>query len=97
MIAMRYVCTPIARATGGLVDTIQHISRRIDGGTGFLFDRPYPSVFAKVLTRAIHLYQVPETWRKIQINGMRKDFSWEQSAQKYIDVYSELLESQIKV
>ena len=95
MIAMRYGCVPIARATGGLVDTILHISRKVDGGTGFLFDRPYPSVFAKVLTRAIRLYQETETWRKIQINGMLKDFSWEKSARKYIDVYSELLASKL--
>jgi starch synthase len=91
MIAMRYGCVPIARATGGLVDTIHHISHGADQGTGFLFKGPYPSVFARMLKRALILFQDPETWRKIQVNGMQSDFSWEKSAQKYIDLYSELL------
>lgn len=91
MIAMRYGCVPIARATGGLVDTIQHISHTINGGTGFLFDKPYPSVFAYTLKRAIRLYQNPQRWHQIQVNGMNGEFSWEKSAHKYIQVYRDLL------
>jgi starch synthase len=97
MIAMRYGCVPIARATGGLVDTIKHISHKVDHGTGFLFDKPYPSVFANTLKRALRLYQKPGLWRQIQINGMQTDFSWEKSAQKYIEAYSELLVRKMKV
>lgn len=91
MIAMRYGCVPIARATGGLVDTIRHISRNIDGGTGFLFNRPYPSVFTAELKRAFNYHQHPETWRRIQSNGMKTNFSWEQSARKYVAVYEDLM------
>ena len=91
MIAMRYGCVPIARATGGLANTIQHVSMRIDGGTGFLFEKPYPSVFAYTLKRAIRLYQKPHIWKQIQLNGMQVDFSWEKSAQKYIDLYKQLI------
>ena len=93
MIAMRYGCVPIARATGGLADTIHHISHNTDHGTGFLFTRPYPSVFAKALKRALRLYQKPGLWQRIQVNGMQTDFSWEKSAQKYMDAYFELLAS----
>ncbi len=91
IIAMRYGCVPVARATGGLVDTISHISRRVDGGTGFLFDRPYPSVFAAALKRAFRYYQRPESWHRIQRNGMQTNFSWTQSARKYIAVYEDLM------
>jgi starch synthase len=94
MIAMRYGCVPIARATGGLVDTIRPISHKVNGGTGFLFKRPYPSVFAVALKRAIKYYQHKETWRQIQHNGMSTDFSWEKSAQEYIKVYQDLIRSQ---
>ncbi len=93
MIAMRYGCVPIARATGGLVDTIQHISHKVNGGTGFLFTRPYPSVFALTLKRAINYHQDREKWKAIQLNGMSIDFSWEKSARKYIEVYKSLIES----
>jgi starch synthase len=91
MIAMRYGCVPVARATGGLVDTINHISRKVDGGTGFLFERPYPSVFAATLKRAVNYYHRPEIWRRIQTNGMKTNFSWERSARKYIGVYKDLM------
>lgn len=91
MIAMRYGTVPIARATGGLADTIRHVSHKVNGGTGFLFDRPFPSVFANTLRRAIRFYQNSEVWQQIQKNGMAIDFSWKNSAQKYIDMYKSLL------
>jgi starch synthase len=91
MIAMRYGCVPVARATGGLVNTIQHISRSVNGGTGYLFKQAYPSSFAVALKRAISHYLEPNKWQQIQINGMRMEFSWAQSASKYIEVYQELV------
>lgn len=90
MIAMRYGSVPIARATGGLVDTITHISHRVNGGSGFLFDKPFPSAFANTLKRAIRLYKKPEVWHQIQRNGMMINFSWNKSAQKYIQVFRDL-------
>jgi starch synthase len=91
MIAMRYGCVPVARATGGLADTIQHIGRKVNGGTGFLFNKPYPSAFSRALSRACRLYAEPDKWRQIQTNGMQTDFSWNRSAQKYINVYKDLM------
>ena len=91
MIAMRYGCVPIARATGGLVDTIEHISHSVNGGTGFLFEKPYPSSFARTLNRALRMFRDPEAWRRIQRNGMQKDYSWEKSALEYIAVYKDLM------
>ncbi len=93
MISMRYGCVPIARATGGLADTIIHVSRTVNGGTGFLFTKPYPSVFASTIKHAIRFYQRSEEWRKIQLNGMKIDFSWEGSAQKYISLYQALIDN----
>jgi len=91
MISMRYGCVPIARATGGLVNTIKHVSHTVNGGTGFLFDKPYPSVFAYNLKRALRLYQKPDIWHQIQLNGMKMDFSWDKSARKYIEVFNDLI------
>jgi starch synthase len=42
------------------------------------------------MRRAIRFYQKPGLWKKIQNNGMKIDFSWENSAQKYIDTYYRL-------
>lgn len=91
LISMRYGCVPIARATGGLADTIHYTPRQPKNSTGILFTKSYPSAFAKALKRMFRLYQKPETWRQIQINGMQCDFSWEQSARQYVAVYEELL------
>jgi starch synthase len=90
MIAMRYGCIPVARATGGLVDTIKHISRNPENGTGYLFKRPYPTAFASTLRRAISHFQKPGFWHQLQQNGMSIDFSWENSARDYIQVYKDM-------
>jgi starch synthase len=92
LISMRYGCVPIARATGGLVDTIDYVPRKPQESTGILFKKPYPSAFATALKRLFKLYTKPEIWRQMQANGMVRDFSWEQSARKYIAVYEALLE-----
>ena len=91
MISMRYGCVPVARSTGGLTDTINHVSHTINGGTGFLFNRPYPSSFASELRRAMNYYQKTPSWIKIQLNGMKINFSWEVSAKKYINVYHQMV------
>lgn len=82
LIAMRYGCVPVVRATGGLVDTVQ------DGITGFNFYHYSADAFWDTLQRAIYIYrQDPESWRKIQENGMRSNYSWERSARGYQQLY----------
>lgn len=90
MIAMRYGCVPLGRATGGLKDTIQD-SLPGQPGTGFLFERPHPVDFAKALRRALRIYPNREEWRTIQLNGMRQDFSWDRSARQYADLYQSVI------
>ena len=82
MYAMRYGALPIARRTGGLADTVE------DGITGFLFDAAAPAALTDCVQRALHAYQAPRTWRRIQLRCMRRDFSWEQSARAYQRVYA---------
>jgi starch synthase len=82
MIAMRYGSVPVVRATGGLADTVQ------DGVTGFTFNYFSSESFAQALQRAIYIYNAdPESWRSIQLNGMREDFSWARSARGYQQLY----------
>lgn len=91
LISMRYGCVPIARSTGGLADTIRYSPRKPSESTGILFQKPYPSTFAAALKRTCRLYGQTNVWTQIQINGMRSDFSWEKSAQKYVALYQALL------
>lgn len=91
MIGMRYGCVPVARATGGLSDTITD-SPQPEKHTGFLFKTASPDAFAETLLRALNTYQNSGTWIQYQANGMKLDFSWEKSARDYIKLYKTLME-----
>ncbi len=91
MIAMRYGCVPVARATGGLCDTILDTSET-NLGTGFLFTKATPAELENAIHRALVVYtQDPQTWQAIQILGMQQDFSWDRSAQEYLQQYKQLI------
>lgn len=89
MIAMRYGCLPVARATGGLVDTIRDADTFNDG-TGFLFNLPESLALANALERALSAYQDRAGWEQLQINAMHQDFSWQRSAKHYLRLYHSL-------
>lgn len=90
MMAMRYGCVPLARATGGLQDTILDATDSEEKGTGFLFKPATASAFAGALGRALKAFEDPKRWGAIQARGMRQDFSWEKSARQYVRLYEEL-------
>jgi starch synthase len=90
MIAMRYGCIPVVRAVGGLHDTVT------DGETGFVFIAPKIKDFITAIRRALDAYENKEVWRAMQAEGMSQDFSWTNSALKYLELYKRLL-SRIKV
>ena len=85
MIAMRYGCIPVVRAVGGLHDTVT------DGETGFVFIQPKIKDFVSAVLRALEAYKHEETWRDMQVKGMSQDFSWTNSALKYLDLYRRII------
>jgi starch synthase len=88
MYSMRYGTLPIARATGGLRDTIENFSEESGIGTGFLFEDLTESVLYGVICRACELYRrAPKVITAMRRRAMGQDFSWNTSAQRYIDVY----------
>lgn len=87
MRAQRYGSLPVARRVGGLADTIE------DGITGFLFDSFSTTDFLSACVRAIDHYNHPEVWQQMQREAMARDFGWERSEQKYLDVYRRVLAS----
>lgn len=88
--ALRYGTVPIARATGGLVDTIEPVIGESTEGTGFLFEDFTADGLVDAVTRAQAAFQRARQWRVIQLNGMERDFSWARSARSYRDLYQEL-------
>jgi hypothetical protein len=43
------------------------------------------------LRRALAIHRQPDLWRRLQLNGMGRDFSWERSADRYDEVYDEAI------
>jgi starch synthase len=90
MIAMRYGCIPVARATGGLADTIIDVDTSADS-TGLLFRKASPQTLKKTMLRVLDFYQDQEKWLALQKRGMAVDFSWKKSALEYVNIYEELV------
>ncbi|MFP4514435.1 MAG: glycogen synthase [Parcubacteria group bacterium] len=85
MIAMRYGSLPIVRATGGLKDTV-------DESVGFIFTKFSARAFYLAVKRAVDVYhKEPKKFKKMQVKAMKKDFSWDSSAKKYLKLYKNLL------
>jgi starch synthase len=90
MYSQRYGTPPVARATGGLADTIVDCTPEAlaDGtASGFLFEEPAPADLAAAVRRAIGVYRERDSWRSLQRNGMSRDFGWAGPAGKYAEIY----------
>ncbi len=81
MIAMRYGTVPVVRATGGLADTV------FEGRNGFVFEKKEPMELLAAVSRAKATYDRPHRWQALSRNGMRGNYSWDKSAQEYVDLY----------
>jgi starch synthase len=91
--AMRYGCIPVVRQTGGLADTVENFDPETGRGNGFVFrDYNKYSFFAQII-RALETYRYKKIWKRVVENAMGGDFSWKNSAQKYLRLYMDLLES----
>lgn len=93
MYSMVYGTPPIVRAIGGLADSVEQYVEGQNQGTGFLFNDPSAHALYYTIGWACSTYyDRPQEYRAMQIRGMKRDFSWKTSAQKYLDVYTWALE-----
>ncbi|KPK98730.1 MAG: glycogen synthase [candidate division Zixibacteria bacterium SM23_73_2] len=90
--SLKYGTIPIVRETGGLADTIQDFNPKTKKGTGFVFKNYDPDELLDAIKGALKVYQDKKLWKKIMLSGMAKDFSWESSAKKYVELYKAALE-----
>ncbi|MCP4538925.1 MAG: glycogen synthase [Chloroflexi bacterium] len=87
LIAMRYGCVPVVRATGGLADTVADYTAKRGRGTGFTFTDYGSEACIDALERALKAYDDKHAWRRMQQRGMSVDFSWSASAEEYVKLY----------
>lgn len=77
MYAQSFGSLPIARETGGLVDTIE------DGLNGFLFKDATVESYFKAIKRALHVFKYPNLLNAMRRHAMASPLFWEQSVEPY--------------
>jgi starch synthase len=87
--AMRYGTIPIVRKTGGLRDTV--IDAGEAGGYGITFNQATVGDITHGVYRAVHLYEQGDQLAAIRQQIMGLDFSWDRSANAYIDLYERMI------
>ncbi len=90
--SLKYGTVPIVRATGGLDDTVEPFDLEHGTGTGFKFAEYSGGAMMYAIRQALHHCTDERIWRRIQLNGMAKDFSWKGPAAEYTKVYKAALE-----
>jgi starch synthase len=94
--SLKYGTVPIVRKTGGLADTVKDWDEQnhfgFKDGNGFSFYDYSGFALYKSIERAVNTYKHKDIWKKIQTNGMKLDFSWKRSAEKYLELYKLALE-----
>lgn len=98
LISLRYGTIPIVRATGGLADTIVDYDWETGSGNGFSFEQYDAQMMLKTLKRALKLYnREPERWKRLVINALEQDFSWNRSGAEYLELFDLALSKHSKM
>lgn len=81
MISLRYGTVPVVFKTGGLADTV-------NDDNGFVFGEYNKKALLAALARAIEAFKDKEGWHALIRRAMQDDFSWKESAKKYLELYA---------
>jgi starch synthase len=87
MYSLRYGTVPIVHGVGGLADTVRDYSPRSTASTGFVFREYTGAALLAAVGRALRIFPDRPRWRALQLAGMRRDHSWDRSAQEYVKIY----------
>ena len=92
MYSLRYGTVPIVHRTGGLADTVSAFDSRRGTGNGFVFEHFDEGGLTFALRTALATWgsgtgKDRARWRKLQENGMRAHFGWDERVTAYEQVY----------
>ncbi|MBP1999835.1 starch synthase [Paenibacillus shirakamiensis] len=90
LLALRYGTIPVVRETGGLNDTVQSYNEFTGEGNGFTFHDYNAHDMLYTIRRAIHFYLQPPHWKKVARNAFGGEYSWNVSAEQYLDIYRQI-------
>jgi starch synthase len=92
--ALRYGAVPVVARVGGLADTVidaSPMSLAAEAATGVQFAPVETPMLEAAIRRTAALHRHPDTWRKLQRNGMGSDVSWRASAERYAKLFRGLI------
>ena len=89
MISCAYGTVPVVRSVGGLYDSI--IPYPAEGANGFRFDNYNAHELLFTVKNALSVYNCKSEWKELSTSAKKSNFSWDNSAKKYIDIYKNLL------
>ena len=92
LMSLRYGTLPIVRETGGLKDTVVPYNEYEGTGTGFSFVNYNAHEMLSTIRYAESIYyDKKREWNKMIDRAMAADFSWNNSARQYEEMYNWLI------
>ncbi len=90
LISLRYGTLPIVRETGGLKDTVISYNEETGEGNGFSFPSYNAHDMLYTIKRATGICKKKTLLNKLRKAAMSCDYSWNNSADKYMELYHSL-------
>lgn len=87
--ALQYGTIPVVRGIGGLKDTVVDVIE--PDGYGIVFPEASVTDAVQGVVRALEIVSQDSLLSEIRDREMNLDFSWNKSAQKYLDLYTKIL------
>ncbi len=91
MISMRYGTLPVVRRVGGLADTVIDADLHPEKGNGFVFVEQKPEKLFGAVKHALKAFKDKPRLTALRKMAMKADFSWEKNAEKYAQLYRDVL------
>lgn len=91
MYSLKYGALPVARATGGIQEIIRDYDPTLDHGYGFLCYHHSSEAFWDAIKRAKEVFGDSGLWTTLMTRAMELNFSWDESARKYQQLYAGLV------
>jgi starch synthase len=91
LISFKYGTIPIVRKTGGLADTVHNYNTRTGIGDGFVFEEYTSAALLEAVKNAVSAFKNHPNWLKLMEKVMNYDYSWKESAKKYVELYKKAI------
>ncbi|MBN2041716.1 MAG: glycogen synthase [Spirochaetes bacterium] len=93
MYSLKYGTVPVVRKTGGLDDIITDWTENRESGNGFKMTGLSGEEIYNTVRKVIRIYNNKNIWKKVQHNGMKFNYSWDDAVIEYKKVYELILKS----